>query len=61
MNILYRPVCELKLNVNIFEKRLEFYQTHYYDNIYYTSEDGNILDFKIIKKKSKEGSSLLPL
>lgn len=51
MNILYRPVCELKLNVNIFEKRLEFYQTHYYDNIYYTSEDGKYIGFQNYQKE----------
>lgn len=51
MNILYRPVCELTLNETVFERRLEFYQTHYYDNIYYTSEDGKYIGFQNYQKE----------
>ena len=51
MNILYRPLCELTLNENVFERRLFFYQTHYYDNIYYTSEDGKYIGFQNYQKE----------
>lgn len=51
MNILYRHLCELTLNENVFERRLDFYQTHYYDNIYYTSEDGKYIGFQNYQKE----------
>ena len=46
MNILYRQLSELTVNETSFEKRLEFYQTHYYDNIYFISDCGKYLGFK---------------
>ena len=46
MNILYRQLSELTVNEISFEKRLEFYQTHYYDNIYFISDCGKYLGFK---------------
>lgn len=46
MNILYRQLSELVINETCFEKRLEFYQAHYYDNIYFISDCGKYLGFK---------------
>lgn len=46
MNILYRQLSELTVNETCFEKRLEFYQTHYYDNIYIISDCGKYLGLK---------------
>lgn len=46
MNILYRQLSELVINETCFEKRLEFYQTHYYDNIYFISDSGEYIGFK---------------
>lgn len=46
MNILYRQLSELTINETCFEKRLEFYQTHYYDNIYFVSDGGEYIGFK---------------
>ena len=46
MNILYRKFCELLINETCFEKRLEFYQTHYYDNIYFISDEGEYIGYK---------------
>ncbi len=46
MNIQYRHLSDLTINVASFEKRLEFYQSHYYDNIYFISEEGKYLGFR---------------
>ena len=46
MNILYRQLSELTINENCLEKRLVFYQEHYYDNIYFISDCGKYLGFK---------------
>lgn len=46
MNILYRQLNELTINETCFEKRLEFYQTHYYDNVYFISDYGKYIGFK---------------
>ena len=46
MNILYRQLAELAINETSFEKRLDFYQTHYYDNIYFISDSGEYIGFK---------------
>ena len=55
MNILYRQLSELTVNEISFEKRLEFYQTHYYDNIYISFQTVvSTLDLKVNKLKFKE-------
>lgn len=45
MNILYRPLEELSTNEKDLEKRLTFYQLHYYDNLYNVADDGEYLGF----------------
>lgn len=51
MNILYRSINELTINEMDFGRRLRFYQSHYYDNIYYTSEDGKYLGLQNYQKE----------
>lgn len=58
MNILYRQLSELTVNEISFEKRLEFYQTHYYDNIYFISDCGKYLGFKSFQTEI-QGKKLL--
>lgn len=53
MNILYRPLSELTVNKTNFEERLMFYQSHYYDNIYYTSNDGSYIGSVITRMNFK--------
>jgi len=41
MNILFRDKKTLAKNIQDKRKRLEFYQTNYYDNIYFVNQDGS--------------------
>ena len=41
MNILFRDLSELAVNLSVLQERVLFFQNHYYDNIYYVDSTGN--------------------
>lgn len=45
MNIQYRKIDSLELNINSFVDRMLFYQEHYYDNVYFVNPQGIFIGY----------------
>ena len=58
MNILFRAIKPVKIDVESSYERFVFYQDHYYDNIYIFDNNGCLLGYTNYFLESVDGYSL---